>query len=429
MKFKLSLVAVLAAGSLSGLGAVSFEEAFRGFETDGFVRYRFDHYKIPNSTDPKLEEKGAQGRNQAQHRFTSEVNFKAALDDNFYAGLSAMYDNIEISGDHINGGVSYSQSAADGYDSKFSVRKYYVGYKTSNGFNDIRFGRQTVGQFFTDDMVGTGLTMTNTAVEGFRLQAYYFDNLENDGDITTGSLAYGTSYVNDVDKGAPQERTYKNDLYGVAISGDFNPVYFNVGYGLLNNVYGLFYFDLGSSFYTSRDVGFNFRGQYAMSQVDGTFADKVKRTTEEGDFADAKFAGVEAGATVYGVDARVGYVKFYTEEYKNSLISFEDQGSFITAGQDLLDYRWIKGDNSYMFADLSYTYSKVKVGATYVTGKQKNYDISKPKSSAKRSEIVVAAKYNYNKKLELKTYYSMINDETRVDKKQNHWRFEAVYNF
>ncbi|MCR8702089.1 major outer membrane protein, partial [Campylobacter sp. RM12176] len=63
----------------------------------------------------------------------------------------------------------------------------------------------------------------------------------------------------------------------------------------------------------------------------------------------------------------VGYININTKDNGYSLISFEDQGGFITAGEDLLDYTFIDGDLSAYFVTAGYTFAnKVRVGADYV---------------------------------------------------------------
>ncbi|MBE6430722.1 MAG: major outer membrane protein, partial [Campylobacter sp.] len=99
-------------------------------------------------------------------------------------------------------------------------------------------------------------------------------------------------------------------------------------------------------------------------------------------------------------------------------------GSFIDAGEDLLNYTAFAGDNKYWFLTAGYTFAdKVRVGADYVGARAEqrgNY--------ADAYEAVARVDYKYSKKLNFKAWYSYIDrDNTLKDDK--HLRFEARYNF
>lgn len=77
--FKLSLAAIVAAGALSSVAsAASLEEAIKNVDVSGYARYRFDS-KNTTTDDTKN-----------YHRFTTDANFKAALDDNFFGVIVAI---------------------------------------------------------------------------------------------------------------------------------------------------------------------------------------------------------------------------------------------------------------------------------------------------------------------------------------------------
>ncbi|EKJ0568467.1 major outer membrane protein, partial [Campylobacter fetus] len=92
---KMSLAAIVAAGALTSVAsATPLEEAIKNVDVSGFAMYRFDSAQSDmNGKDTK-----------ASHRFTSYVDFKTALDDNFFAVLGLRYDSKDVSGDHITGG-------------------------------------------------------------------------------------------------------------------------------------------------------------------------------------------------------------------------------------------------------------------------------------------------------------------------------------
>ncbi|MBC3779828.1 major outer membrane protein, partial [Campylobacter fetus subsp. fetus] len=145
---KMSLAAVVATCALSTVAsATPLEEAIKNVDVSGFAMYRFDSAQSDmNGKDTK-----------AYHRFKSDFNFKAALDDNFFGVVGFRYDSRDVSGDHITGGqanVGQQDVGFDNYGQTFNVRQFLLGYKAGN--TTIQAGRQVLGTFFTDDMVGTG---------------------------------------------------------------------------------------------------------------------------------------------------------------------------------------------------------------------------------------------------------------------------------
>jgi hypothetical protein len=146
---------------------------------------------------------------------------------------------------------------------------------------------------------------------------------------------------------------------------------------------------------------------------------------------DATFLAANLGVKGFGFDGSVGYVNINSQDNGYSFISFEDQGGFITAGEDLLDYTFIQGDLSTYFLRAGYTFAnKIRVGADYVGARMKANEIKnlEPSVTFDAYEAVARVDYKYSKKLNFKAWYSYINiDNNREDMK--HLRLEARYNF
>ena len=201
---KLSLAAIVAAGALTSVAsAASLEEAIKNVDVTGYARYRFDSKDSGTNTTNK-------------HRFTSDVNFKSALDDNFFGVLGFRYDSLDNSGERIKARtmVGADDNGNDNFGQTFNVRQVYLGYTAGN--TTITAGRQVLGTFFTDDMVGTGIKLLNSDISGLTLAAIAFDNLQDDGDIGTGALTLGANH---------SEYVTDRNLYGVAAIGSYDPVY------------------------------------------------------------------------------------------------------------------------------------------------------------------------------------------------------------
>ncbi|MDL0105075.1 porin [Campylobacter vicugnae] len=396
---KLSLAAIVAAGALTSVAsAASLEEAIKNVDVTGYARYRFDSKDNGSDTANK-------------HRFTSDVNFKSALDDNFFGVLGFRYDSIDNSGERFDARtmVGANDNGNDNFGQTFNVRQVYLGYTAGN--TTITAGRQVLGTFFTDDMVGTGIKLLNSDISGLTLAAVAFDNLQDDGDIGTSALELGSN---------GGEYVYDRNLYGAAAIGSYDPVSFQLWYAALDSVAQLYAADV--------TVGANLGGVdlSLQAQVAGSsmWADNASLAGVSEALDDATFWAAELGAKAFGFDASVGYVQFDSDEI--SLISFEDQGSFIDAGEDLLNYTAFAGDNKYWFLTAGYTFAdKVRVGADYVAGEGSNGVTTR---DVDRYEAVARVDYKYSKKLNFKAWYSYINQENGQDDAK-HLRFEARYNF
>ena len=388
---KLSLATIVAAGALSSVAsAASLEEAIKNVDVSGYARYRYDAKNTNTSTEEF---------NGNTHRFTTDINFKSAIDDNFFGVIGFRYDSRDKSGERADADTKVGQA--------LNVRQFYLGYTAGN--TTIQAGRQVLGTFFTDDMVGTGIKFLNKDITGLTLAGIAFDNLQNDGDIGTGKLWIGAN---------GDQKVYDRNLYGVAAIGSYDPVSFQVWYAALDSVAQLYALDV--------TLGVNLGGadlslqaQYAGSAMWANSANNGAIMLDEG-----QLWATKAGAEAFGFDASVGYVNIDTKNNRASLISFEDQGDFITAGQDLLDYTLIEADQSIYFVTAGYKFNDyLRVGADYVGAKYDN-EIS----SYKGSEVVLRADYKYNKKLNFKALFSNI-DRDSGENDDKHLRFEARYNF
>ncbi|WP_293651857.1 major outer membrane protein [uncultured Campylobacter sp.] len=391
--------------------AASLEEAIKNVDVTGYARYKFD--SRDNNTDGTKN----------THRFTSDIDFKSALDDNFFGVVGFRYDSRDASGERTgaNTRVGQNDSGYDNYGQTFNVRQFYLGYTAGN--TTVTAGRQVLGTFFTDDMVGTGIKVLNNDINGLTLAGMAFDNLQDDSDIVIAVLnlgprnSTGTAVTKD-------QYVYDRNLYGVAAIGSYDPVSFQLWYAALDSVAQLYALDvtIGANI---ADIDLSLQAQYAGSSM---WANNGAITNSRGailailELDDAQFAAIKADAKAFGFDASAGYVWFDTDT--NSLISFEDQGSFIDAGEDLLNYTALEGENKYWFLKAGYTFAdKVRVGADYVSGRVTTNNVS-----VDEYEAVARVDYKYSKKLNFKTWYSYIDRyNSKYDAK--HLRFEARYNF
>lgn len=394
---KLSLVAALAAGALATTAsAVPLEEAIKDVDVSGFMRLRYTADDEKNDSNAKWNIK-------------SVIDFKAKVDDNFFAVAGVRYGNdggaTEFgynSGNGNFGGGVYDNTA----DDQFDMYRAYIGYTVGN--TTVQLGRQNVFSFFTDDMYGDGLFVLNSDIQGLTLGALWMDALEQDGDISSNI---------DAIQALTGKRVTDHDLYGVGAIGSYDPVSFQLWYAYLNDVVGLFAVELGANFDVNDDVTVGLKGQYGFANFDNDFADTIG-------VDDSDFFGFEASANIYFFDMSAGYVNYSADDDESlSLSSFEDSGSFIKAGEELVDYALYSGKNDYWFVTAGVTIpdTGVRIGADYVDGsfgEDGNYDAS---------EVVARIDYKYNEKLNFKTWYSYIDQDSGDD--DNRFRFEAKYSF
>lgn len=395
---KLSLVAALAAGALAtSASAMPLEEAIKGVDVSGMTRIRY------TATNEKV------GKGEPTHestwKFKATMNVKTTIDDNFFNVVSIRYNSTD------NG---MSDSTADNKTNhKFEANQFFLGATFGN--TTIQLGRQTIGAFFTDDMYGDGIKVLNTDVEGLVLAALFMDSLENDENIDSieeAGLVNGKSVTD-------------HNLYGVAAIGSYDPISFQLWYASLEDVTNLFALELAGDFAISDDVKLGLKGQYAFSDFDGKFKTGLGNLVHDGDFW-----AVEASSEFFGVDFSAGYLNFSTKEDKVSLNSFEDQGSFISPGEDLLNYSFYKGKNKYYFITAGYTIpdSGVRLGVDWVDGSQKFAG-----TKTDKSEVVARVDYKYNEKLSFETWYSHVDEKVKEtdnkDKKADKFRFQAKYSF
>lgn len=397
---KLSLAAAVAAGALAmSASAVPLEEAIKDVDLNGYARMRYTHDHSKNKRDS----------NRGVWQFKSEVDFKAKIDDNFFGvvgirfmdedhGESASSSNSQYHGNH--------GARRQDEDSDFDIAKAYLGYTI--GGTTIAVGRQGIGSFFTDDMYGDGVKITSTDIEGLTISGFWMDSLENDGDISSLDWANVNNKL-----------TTDHNLYGIGFMGSYDPVSFQLWYNSLEDVADLFAAELALNFDISDDFNLGVKGQYAFSDFDGDYKNVVGAD-------DADFWAAEASAGFFGVDLAAGYLKFEPDHKDRlSFVSFEDQGSFISPGEELLDYRSFTGENHYWYVIAGYTIpdTGIRIGADYLDGKAHGDDAY---------EAVGRISYKYNEKLSFKTWYShykIDNAAGGLDEKKDRIRFEAKYSF
>ncbi|MBT0825418.1 major outer membrane protein [Campylobacter lari] len=397
---KLSLVAALAAGAFSAANAVSLEEAIKDIEVSGMMRYRFESDRLEQGSTVS---NGYNGAKENRHRFKSQINFKAALDDNFKAFVQFQYDNTGELG--FNSPTNKAETnTAQGFD----VEQAYLEYTNEAYATSVIFGKMEVGSIWTDDAIGTGAKIINNSIEGLTFAGYWFDsfNVTDDGDFTGLGIADAS-------------------LYGAAVLGDFDPFAFQLWAAYSNNWAFLYAVDASYKFSFNDVANFKIQAQYLGNNLD---SDKEKLGLDNSNFYAAQLQG-----QISAFDFQAGIVG-YGEKDKASLVVLEDKGRVIAPGEQIFysegsDLRGSTGENFFYFAGLGYTFAEtVRVGFDYIGGKseQVGHDIDK-------NEYIARVSYKYSPKLTFSGFYSYLTEDLNqqgVDDRDDQFiRLEALYKF
>lgn len=396
---KLSLVAALAAGAFSAANAVSLEEAIKDVDVSGMFRYRFesDRKDIGNTTVD-----GYNNSKENKHKFKSQLNFKAALDDNFKAFVQFQYSTNEAGFGTGNGTDTHST---------FAVQQAYLEYTNEAYATNVAFGKMEVGSIWTDDLVGTGAKVTNTSIEGLTFAGYWFDsfNAEDDGDT---AIKDGINMA-------------KSSLYGAAVLGDFDPFAFQLWAAYSNNYAFLYAIDASYKF-AFNDANFKIQGQYLGNSVD---SDTEKRLNAD----NSNFYAAQIQANISAFDFQAGVVG-YGEKDKNTIVVLEDKGRVIAPGEQIFYSDGSKltgsmGENFFYFAGLGYTFAEtVRVGFDYIGGKTE-YAAG---AETDKNEYIARVSYKYSPKLTFSGFYSYLTEDFNTavhDSDDQYIRLEALYKF
>ncbi|WP_103607051.1 major outer membrane protein [Campylobacter concisus] len=425
---KISLAALVALGAFSSVAsATPLEEAIKNVDLSGFARYRYTNDKRTGEYSNTKTESGS----KAGHGFKMVTNFKAAIDDNFFGVIGLRYNATDNSGDNTQDDQGSKGIGTDKTDTTtgFGVHQFYLGYKI--GGTTITAGKQEIGSYFTDDAIGTGVKVVNQDIEGLTLTGLAFDALEGNSIESNGDLydAIGKNNgINEYDVG---------NLYAVGIAGSYSPIDFQLWYASLTNLADLLAADVTANFAINDDISLGGRINYVNSNADidaksfAPLAKSINASNGVANYNDGNFYAGELTASLFGLDARLGYMGWKVQDKGVTSFSFEDQGSLINVGELTLDHTWADGKANLIYATAGYTFDKFTVGADYIKGHIKHAAAPGENGKEKVEEITPRFAYAYSKKLTFSSYYafktSKFADEGK--NKEDQFRFEAKYSF
>ena len=438
---KLSLAAAVAAGALTTANAVSFNEAMSDVDVSGLIRYRYDTGRVDNKKTANFYRdltgnSGGIGGNQ-DHKYRIQLDFKAAIADNFKAYAQFMYNSTDFG--YTNG------NEADA-DSGFALRQLYLGYENADYATTILAGKQQLNTIWTDNgsggLVGTGIKVLNNSFGGTTLAAFAFDDYSSGATL---GLHYVPSNILTVPGHYELIPAFGGNIYGAAIlgsyemlGGTFNP---QLWAAYMADTAVFYAVDLAYTTTIFDNMNWTLEGAYLGNSLDSTFEDAMGKNVT----ANGNFFALRGSIEWNGFDASLGGL-YYGDDSQYTITTIEDQGNLgsLLAGQEIFytDGSNLNGDvgkNTFGYITLGYTFNEVlRLGGDFVYG---GTDISKTATAphfggaGDKMEIVARVDYKYTPKLSFSAFYSYLDvstnsvDPESKDGEKNTVRLQALYKF
>ncbi|EAV9648149.1 major outer membrane protein [Campylobacter jejuni] len=423
---KLSLVAALAAGAFSAANATPLEEAIKDVDVSGVLRYRYD----TGNFDKNFVNNSNLNNNKQDHKYRAQVNFGAAIADNFKAFIQFDYNAVDG-----GTGVDNVTNAEKG----LFVRQLYLTYTNEDVATSVIAGKQQLNLIWTDNaidgLVGTGVKVVNNSIDGLTLAAFAADSFMA---AEQGADLLGHSNTSTA---TPNQAPFKfkvdsvGNLYGAAAVGSYD-----LAGGQFNPQLWLAYWDQVAFFYavdaaysTTIFDGINWtlEGAYLGNSLDSELDDKTH--------ANGNLFALKGSIEVNGWDASLGGL-YYGDKEKASTVVIEDQGNLgsLLAGEEIFYTTGSRlngdtGRNIFGYVTGGYTFNEtVRVGADFVYGGTKT-EATNHLGGGKKLEAVARVDYKYSPKLNFSAFYSYVNLDQGVNTNESAdhstVRLQALYKF
>ncbi|EAI2707495.1 group 1 major outer membrane porin protein PorA [Campylobacter jejuni] len=420
---KLSLVAALAAGAFSAANATPLEEAIKDVDVSGVLRYRYD----TGNFDKNFVNNSNLNNNKQDHKYRAQVNFSAAIADNFKAFIQFDYNAVDG-----GTGVDNVTNAEKG----LFVRQLYLTYTNEDVATSVIAGKQQLNLIWTDNaidgLVGTGIKVVNNSIDGLTLAAFAADSFMA---AEQGADLLGHSTTSTTQATAPFKVDSVGNLYGAAAVGSYD-----LAGGQFNPQLWLAYWDQVAFFYavdaaysTTIFDGINWtlEGAYLGNSLDSELDDKTH--------ANGNLFALKGSIEVNGWDASLGGL-YYGDKEKASTVVIEDQGNLgsLLAGEEIFYTTGSRlngdtGRNIFGYVTGGYTFNEtVRVGADFVYGGTKT-EAANHLGGGKKLEAVARVDYKYSPKLNFSAFYSYVNLDQGVNTNESAdhstVRLQALYKF
>ncbi|EHB2916965.1 group 1 major outer membrane porin protein PorA [Campylobacter jejuni] len=420
---KLSLVAALAAGAFSAANATPLEEAIKDVDVSGVLRYRYD----TGNFDKNFVNNSNLNNSKQNHKYRAQVNFSAAIADNFKAFVQFDYNAAD--GGYGANGIKNDQKG-------LFVRQLYLTYTNEDVATSVIAGKQQLNTIWTDNgvdgLVGTGIKVVNNSIDGLTLAAFAVDSFMAE---EQGADLLGKSTISTTQKAAPFQADSLGNLYGAAAVGSYD-----LAGGQFNPQLWLAYWDQVAFFYavdaaysTTIFDGINWtlEGAYLGNSLDSELDDERH--------ANGNLFALKGSIEVNGWDASLGGL-YYGDKEKASTVVIEDQGNLgsLLAGEEIFYTTGSRlngdtGRNIFGYVTGGYTFNEtVRVGADFVYGGTKT-EATNHLGGGKKLEAVARVDYKYSPKLNFSAFYSYVNLDQGVNTNESAdhstVRLQALYKF
>ncbi len=419
---KLSLVAALAAGAFSVANATPLEEAIKDVDVSGVLRYRYD----TGSFDKNFPTNSNLNDSKQEHKYRAQVNFSAAIADNFKAFVQFDYNAAD-------GGTGVDNTKND--QKGLFVRQLYLTYTNEDVATSIIAGKQQLNTIWTDNaidgLVGTGVKVVNNSIDGLTLAAFAVDSFMAD---EQGADLLGHSTISSANATAPFKVDSVGNLYGAAAIGSYEVMggQFNPQLWLAYWDQVAFFYAIDAAYSTTIFDGINWtlEGAYLGNNLDNEL--------DNNQHTNGNFFALKGGIEVNGWDASLGGL-YYGDKEKASTVVIEDQGNIgsLLAGEEIFYTTGSRlngdtGRNIFGYVTAGYTFNEtVRVGADFVYGGTKT-GVVNSSNGGDKLEAVARVSYKYSPKLNFSAYYSYVNvDNGEANGEGDHStvRLQALYKF
>lgn len=433
---KLSLIACVALASLSTASfAQPLEEAIKGIDVSGMLRYRYTDNRYDNKGFNKQE----RTRGDANHQWRAEALFKTPVINNISMNLGIGYHNAQQNVNHGKGTGSETPGTAEaftgnglgsGSDSWFGVREFNMVITPDSTNTTIKAGKMIMQTPINDtlDDRATGIFVTNSDLNHWTFALGAFDAWSIDD--------YQTGYS--LSSNPRNNQSFAKPFYTIGALSNYDT---SIG----NFSSQLWFFNATDMI----DIGafgelawqnsmFHLKGQYAFSKLNsdanspwtGIYEHKVKEAND--------LYTLEAGVRFHDynipVAAKIGYWGNTQDGYA---VSLDNEGSFQKVGQIWFEnvatgvsisMLPAEGQNmprgfesnelSMFYANINYDIlENLNIGIDYVNGTNK---IARGQGAARYSgdidfqEINPYIVWQYTKSLRIFAHYSILTtDATR----------------
>lgn len=431
---KLSLIACVALASLSTASfAQPLEEAIKGIDVSGMLRYRYTDNRYDNKGFNKQE----RTRGDANHQWRAEALFKTPVINNISMNLGIGYHNAQQNVNHGKGTGSETPGTAEaftgnglgsGSDSWFGVREFNMVITPDSTNTTIKAGKMIMQTPINDtlDDRATGIFVTNSDLNHWTFALGAFDAWSIDD--------YQTGYVIPT----PNNESFAKPFYTAGAMSNYDTSIGNFSSQLwLFNATDMIDF-AGFGELAWQNSMLHLKGQYAFSKLNSdanspwtsVYGEKVK----EGNDLYTLEAGVRFHDYNIPVAAKIGYWGNTQDGYA---VSLDDEGSFQKVGQiwfengatgvsismlptngQNMPRGFESNELSMFYANINYDIlENLNIGIDYVNGTNK---IARGQGAARYSgdidfqEINPYIVWQYTKSLRIFAHYSILTtDATR----------------